>query len=162
MSDLESSSSSSSDDEDAGEDVRHSQSSAKEDVAGDDDEDGAAGAAGPDSNKTKNEVTEVKVTIPDIEEVGPDEGLEKVGEVMSIMDKVVIIKGLSSGKQTKASERALDSDTLLVFDDRKVLGYVRRHRSCYRSPTQGYVRCGRHLGRPASHSIVFNSTMRTP
>ena len=63
--------------------------------------------------------------IPPIEEVGPHEALEKVGEVMSIVDKVVIVKGFASEMATRASERALDSETLLVFEDRKVLGYVR-------------------------------------
>lgn len=44
---------------------------------------------------------------------------------MSIVDKVVIVKGSASDTVTRASERALDSDTLLVFEDRKVLGFVR-------------------------------------
>ncbi|OSX67073.1 hypothetical protein POSPLADRAFT_1129069 [Postia placenta MAD-698-R-SB12] len=76
--------------------------------------------------RTKNEIpeTEAKVIIPDIEEVGSDEVLEKVGEVMSIFDKVVIVKGSASEYTNRASERALDSDTLLVFEDRKVLGYI--------------------------------------
>lgn len=75
--------------------------------------------------RTKNEVEETAVVIPTIEEVGPHEALEKVGEVMSIVDKVVIVKGSASEIATRASERALDSDTLLVFEDRKVLGFVR-------------------------------------
>jgi H/ACA ribonucleoprotein complex non-core subunit NAF1 len=40
---------------------------------------------------------------------------------MSVVGNVVIVKGLAT---TGTSERALDSDTLLVFEDRKVLGYV--------------------------------------
>lgn len=75
--------------------------------------------------RTKNEIEETAIAIPNIEEVGPHEALEKVGEVMSIVDKVVIVKGSASEILTRASERALDSDTLLVFEDRKVLGYVR-------------------------------------
>jgi H/ACA ribonucleoprotein complex non-core subunit NAF1 len=55
--------------------------------------------------------------------VGPDEVLEKVGEVMSVVGNVVIVKGRAA--TSGGSERALDSDTLLVFEDRKVLGYVR-------------------------------------
>lgn len=76
---------------------------------------------------TKNEVTEVDITAPEIDQVGPDEPLEKVGEIMNIVDRVVNIRGLPSQHLNHASERALDSDTLLIFDDRKVLGYVR----CY-------------------------------
>ncbi len=74
--------------------------------------------------RTKNEVGESTVMIPEIEEVGEDEVLDKVGEVMSIIDKVVIVKGTPSQVQSRGSEKALDSDTLLVFEDRKVLGYV--------------------------------------
>ena len=70
-------------------------------------------------------MVEYDVAVPDITEVGPEESLEKVGEVMSIVDKVVIVKGSASEIATRASERALDSDTLLVFEDRKVLGFVR-------------------------------------
>ena len=62
--------------------------------------------------------------IPEISEVDLHERLEKVGEVMSIMDRVVIVKGLPSSIANRGSETALDSDTLLVFEDRKVLGYV--------------------------------------
>ena len=74
--------------------------------------------------KTKNEITGASSSVPDFEEVGPDEPLEKVGEVMSIVENVVIVKGDPSTVSERASERALDSDSLLVFDDRKVLGYV--------------------------------------
>ncbi|CCL98128.1 uncharacterized protein FIBRA_00122 [Fibroporia radiculosa] len=74
--------------------------------------------------RTKNEIAEAQITIPDIEEIGFHEKLEKVGEVMSIVDKVVIVKGCASEFANRASERALDSDTLLVFEDRKVLGYI--------------------------------------
>lgn len=44
---------------------------------------------------------------------------------MSITNNVVIVKGISSSKEDTASQRALDSESLLVFEDRKVLGYVR-------------------------------------
>jgi H/ACA ribonucleoprotein complex non-core subunit NAF1 len=43
---------------------------------------------------------------------------------MNIIDNVVIVKGASSEVVNRGSERALDSDTLLVFEDRKVMGYV--------------------------------------
>lgn len=73
---------------------------------------------------TQNELTEVDITIPRIDEVGTDEKLEKVGEVMTIVDRFAIVRGMPSEHLNRASERALDSDTLLVFEDRKVMGYV--------------------------------------
>ncbi|KAG5637656.1 hypothetical protein H0H81_003733 [Sphagnurus paluster] len=112
------------------------------------DSDSDAGVSGPDDEKssgaldledeeesgpvpssgtyfqTKNEVLEADVAIPDILEVGPEEVLEKVGEIMTIMGNTVIIMGIPSELANRGSERALDSDTLLVFKDRKVLGYV--------------------------------------
>jgi H/ACA ribonucleoprotein complex non-core subunit NAF1 len=80
---------------------------------------------------TKNEVTKAEITAPEIDQVRPDEQLEKVGEIMTIVDRIVIVRGLPSQHFNHASERALDSDTLLVFDDRKVLGYVRFHSSVF-------------------------------
>jgi len=72
--------------------------------------------------QTKNELADVEIKIPTIEEVGPEEVLEKVGEIMSVVGNVVIVKGMAASNGVP--ERALDSDTLLVFEDRKVLGYV--------------------------------------
>ncbi len=60
---------------------------------------------------------------PPIAQVGPDERLEKVGEIMNVVDNVVVVMGEASLTH-RASERALDSETLLVYEDRKVLGYV--------------------------------------
>ena len=63
--------------------------------------------------------------IPTVEEVAPDEVLEKAGEVVNVTGDIAIVKGDATGyADGKALERALDSDTLLVFEDRKVLGYV--------------------------------------
>ncbi|KAF8346975.1 Gar1/Naf1 RNA binding region-domain-containing protein [Amanita rubescens] len=73
---------------------------------------------------TKNELINVSINIPDIQKVGLEETMEKVGEVMSIVDNVVIVKALSSGVVNRGSDKALDTDTLLVFDDRTVLGYI--------------------------------------
>ncbi|KAF8641216.1 hypothetical protein AX17_000850 [Amanita inopinata Kibby_2008] len=89
----------------------------------DDDEDGGPPQSGP-YIYTKNEVMDVAVHIPDVQQVGPEEVLEKVGEVMSIVDKIVIIKALPSEIAGRGLDKALDSDTLLVFDDRLVLGYI--------------------------------------
>lgn len=90
----------------------------------DDDEEDAKGPSGGASLRTKNEIPEPSVVVPDISEVDAHEPLEKVGEIMSIIDNVVIVKGLASAVENKAAERALDSESLLVFEDRKVLGYV--------------------------------------
>ncbi|KAI8990702.1 Gar1/Naf1 RNA binding region-domain-containing protein [Trametes punicea] len=122
-SDSDSSSSSDADSEEEPTSRRTTQKPAHADVEDDDDE---ADAGGPAEAlvRTKNEVVDVDIMIPDVSEVGPHEELEKVGEVMSIVDKVVIIKGIPSGIANRGSEKALDSDTLLVFEDRKVLGYI--------------------------------------
>ncbi|KAL0581051.1 hypothetical protein V5O48_000944 [Marasmius crinis-equi] len=89
------------------------------------DEEDAGPSAGIQSYfRTKNEVAEPAINIPDVEEVGPTEYLERVGEVMNIVENVAIVKGLPSEVANRGAEKALDSDTLLVFDDRKVLGYI--------------------------------------
>ncbi|KIJ22037.1 hypothetical protein PAXINDRAFT_178202 [Paxillus involutus ATCC 200175] len=74
--------------------------------------------------QTKNEVVEADVIIPTISEVEPDSTIDKVGEVMSIVGNVVIVKGLPADNVKSLSERALDVESLLVFEDRKVLGYI--------------------------------------
>ena len=89
-----------------------------------DDEDGVQTQPGT-HYCTKNELINVPINIPDIQEVNPQETMEKVGEIMSIVDNVVIVKALPSGAPNRGSDKALDTDTLLVFDDRKVFGYVR-------------------------------------
>lgn len=74
---------------------------------------------------TVHEVLNEEVAIPNVTEVDPNETLERVGEVLSVLqDKIVIVKGLASQIAGRAPERVLDTDTLLVFEDRKVLGYV--------------------------------------
>ncbi|KAJ6566002.1 Gar1/Naf1 RNA binding region-domain-containing protein [Mycena sp. CBHHK59/15] len=77
-----------------------------------------------DERNAPSKLVEADIVVPDIEEVGADEVLEKVGEVMSIIDKIVIVKGAPSEVAYRTSAKALDSDTLLVFEDRKVLGYI--------------------------------------
>ena len=74
---------------------------------------------------TVHEALNEQVAIPDVTEVDPNETLERVGEILSVLqDKIVIVKGLASQIAGRAPERVLDIDTLLVFEDRKVLGYV--------------------------------------
>ncbi|KDQ63234.1 hypothetical protein JAAARDRAFT_168836 [Jaapia argillacea MUCL 33604] len=94
-----------------------------DDVEDDNEEQGTSFASAANV-KTKNEISDLDVVVPDIAEVGPDEQLENVGTVMSISDDVVIIQGSAAHSAQNAHERALDADTLLVFEDRKVLGYV--------------------------------------
>lgn len=91
----------------------------------DDDEDGGGGVS-PDQVKTKNEIADVQVVIPEVEKLEEHEieMLQKVGDVLNIIDKVVIVKGIPQHLRGRESDRALDSDTLLVFDDGRVLGYV--------------------------------------
>ncbi|EMD32566.1 hypothetical protein CERSUDRAFT_99296 [Gelatoporia subvermispora B] len=120
----DSSSSSGSDSDIEDEPTKTSQAPASQVVDADDDEEAGPAGAADTLLKTKNEILDTPIIIPEIEEVGPLELLEKVGEVMSIVDKVVIVKGLPSELANRASEQALDSDTLLVFEDRKVLGYI--------------------------------------
>ncbi|KAJ8593220.1 NAF1-domain-containing protein [Rhizopogon salebrosus TDB-379] len=74
--------------------------------------------------QTKNEIVETDVIVPSISEIGHEEKLEKVGEVLNIIGNVVIVKGLPADSSRAASEKALDTETLLVFDDRKVLGHI--------------------------------------
>ncbi len=112
---------------------------------------------------TKNELINVSINIPDIQEVGPEETMEKVGEVMSIVDNVVIVKALSSGVANRGSDKALDTDTLLVFDDRTILGYVRP----WSSRLIGLIhtcsgRSTNHLVLRHSHCTKSDSTMRSP
>ncbi|KAI0652502.1 Gar1/Naf1 RNA binding region-domain-containing protein [Trametes meyenii] len=91
----------------------------------DDDEDGDAVVGTLDAHvRTKNEVADIDIMVPEISEVGPHEDLEEVGELISIVDRVVIIRGIPSGIANRGSEKALDCDTLLVFGDRTVLGYI--------------------------------------
>ncbi|KAG1845973.1 Gar1/Naf1 RNA binding region-domain-containing protein [Suillus tomentosus] len=88
----------------------------------DDEESGATAVAS--YVQTKNEIVDTDIVVPSISEVGLEEVLEKVGEVMNIIGNVVIVKGLPADSSRTASEKALDVETLLVFDDRQVLGHV--------------------------------------
>ena len=84
----------------------------------DDEGDSAPMAVDPTAFNTKNEIIPVP-KLPTIAKVEDDEELEPVGEVMSIVGTVVIVKAYQDG-----SNRVLDTDSMLVFEDRKVLGLV--------------------------------------
>jgi H/ACA ribonucleoprotein complex non-core subunit NAF1 len=68
---------------------------------------------------TVHEIIAPQVTMPSITEVPEDEPIVLIGEVMSIVDSVVVVKSMSTGTQ-----RVLDTDSLLVLENRKVLGLV--------------------------------------
>lgn len=68
---------------------------------------------------TIHEVVAPQVTMPSITEIPDDEPIELLGEVTSIVDSVVVVKSLSNGMQ-----RVLDTDSMLVLENRKVLGLV--------------------------------------
>ncbi|KAG8942609.1 hypothetical protein FRC04_003596 [Tulasnella sp. 424] len=90
-------------------------------LANSDDEDedlGGKTTSGP--LKTTNEVVDPDVAPPSIERVGDDEILEIVGEVMSVIGSVVVVKG----QPGSGVEKVLDTGSLLVWDDRHVLGEV--------------------------------------
>jgi H/ACA ribonucleoprotein complex non-core subunit NAF1 len=84
------------------------------------DEDDAPHGSSTQYAGTKNEVLAPEVEVPEITEVPVDDVLERIGEIMTIIDSVVVAKGNTTGVH-----RALDTDSLLVFEDRKVLGKVR-------------------------------------
>jgi hypothetical protein len=93
----------------------------------DDDEEECSGVPSASNGtycQTKNEIVVADIMVPDVEEVGPEEELQMVGEIMSIIGNVAVVKGTASEIAGRGAEGALDSGTLLVFDDRKVLGYV--------------------------------------
>jgi len=58
--------------------------------------------------------------MPSITSVEPSEAIELVGEVLSIVDSVVVVKSYEHGQY-----KVLDTDSLFVLEDRKVLGLVR-------------------------------------
>lgn len=113
---------SSSDSEDEEQSRQPSRPSQPSKLANSDDEDedlGGKTTSGP--LKTTNEVVDPDVAPPSIERVGDDEILEIVGEVMSVIGSVVVVKG----QPGSAVEKVLDTGSLLVWDDRHVLGEVR-------------------------------------
>ncbi|CCO32766.1 H/ACA ribonucleoprotein complex non-core subunit NAF1 AltName: Full=Nuclear assembly factor 1 [Rhizoctonia solani AG-1 IB] len=83
-----------------------------------DDEDAPSGSIAQYAG-TKNEVLLPEVKAPELTIVPPEEVIELIGEVMTVIDSVVVIKGYASGV-----DRVLDTDSLLAFEDRKVFGVV--------------------------------------
>jgi len=117
------------DDEPASKSKIKSSANDEDDLGLDEDENPLPSTSGYYTTKHEVPETEAPITVPDVTEVGAEEVLEKVGEVMNVVEltKSVIVRGLPTDDptMTRASDKALDSDTLLVFEDRKVLGYVR-------------------------------------
>lgn len=57
--------------------------------------------------------------MPSITSIEPSEPIELIGEVLSIVDSVVVVKSYEHGQY-----KVLDTDSLFVFEDRKVFGLV--------------------------------------
>jgi H/ACA ribonucleoprotein complex non-core subunit NAF1 len=89
-----------------------------EDNDSDDDSD-SMGEKKRNITATAHEITVPTVILPSITEIGPDEPMELIGEVLNVVDSVVVVKSSHNGMQ-----RVLDTESLLVFEDRKVLGLV--------------------------------------
>ena len=119
-SDSELDASSSSDSEEGGEYVAPHRQRPPDDV--EDEESGVTATA--TYLQTRNEIVDANITVPTISEVESCDTLEKVGEIMSIVGNTVIVRGFPVDHVNTLSKRALDAESLLVFDDRKVLGYV--------------------------------------
>ncbi|KAG7452271.1 NAF1-domain-containing protein [Guyanagaster necrorhizus] len=86
----------------------------------DDDEEPGLSTKSQSYFTSQHEVVDTDISVPEIAEVGAEEAIEILGEIVNIMDQAVIIEGLPSSY----TNHVLDSETLLVFDDRKVLGYI--------------------------------------
>lgn len=98
---------------------------AKYDLDSDEEDEGTvAGTTSKNAQvRSKNEEPDPAVLVPDTLEIGPEETLERVGEIFSVMDNVVVVKGQTSQAE-RSAPTVLDAESVLVFDDRKVLGYV--------------------------------------
>lgn len=90
-------------------------------IAEDSDLEDSDSATGPKGGvlATAHEIVAPTVTLPSITEIGPDEPMELIGEVLNVVDSVVVVKSYDHGMQ-----KVLDTESLLVFEDRKVLGLV--------------------------------------
>ncbi|KAG9021963.1 hypothetical protein FS837_006835, partial [Tulasnella sp. UAMH 9824] len=119
-SDWDSSASSESDEEEEDRNKKEARPPTRAKLGDSDDDDDVGGRTHSGPLKTANEVVDPNVEPPSIEEVGEDEILEIVGEVMSIIGSVVVVKGLPGS----AAEKVLDTGSLLVWEDRHVLGEV--------------------------------------
>lgn len=94
------------------------------DADDDDDEDDDGPKRTVNYVATKNE-TEPAAVVPEIQSVGADEVLEHIGEIVNTMEQAVVVRGIPSEIAGRGSDKALDAGTLLVFEDRTVLGFVR-------------------------------------
>lgn len=68
---------------------------------------------------SKHELENPPVPPVEIEEIGPEETMEPVGVIMSVVGPAVIVQADAHG-----SQRVLDTGSLLCFADRRVLGAV--------------------------------------
>ncbi|KZT54117.1 NAF1-domain-containing protein [Calocera cornea HHB12733] len=78
-------------------------------------DDEGGGPTGLAAFASKNEIVTPDVNVPDFDEISPDDKIENIGEIMNIVDSVVVVKG-----RTNAQYQVIDTGSLLVFEDRKV------------------------------------------
>lgn len=69
---------------------------------------------------SKHELENPPVPTVELEEVGPEEKMEMVGSIMSVVGSAVIVQAVEHG-----SHRVLDTGSVLAFENRRVLGAVR-------------------------------------
>ena len=66
----------------------------------------------------RNEITKIPITKPNVE-IRDNMPTDEIGSVYNIVDNAVIVIAKVSGEY-----RVLDSGSILVFEDRQVLGVV--------------------------------------
>ena len=69
--------------------------------------------------RTQNEIIKIPITKPTVE-IRDDMPIDEIGSVYNIVDNAVIVIAKVSGEY-----RVLDSGSIFVFEDRKMLGEVR-------------------------------------
>ncbi|KAJ2747589.1 hypothetical protein GGI20_000414 [Coemansia sp. BCRC 34301] len=117
-SDLDTSSSDSDMEEDEEEDSRSTMLRMIAD-GGDDDEEEEEGSQALGVPTTRNEVLDPQIPEPTMTELPATAPLTSLGTIHSIVDNSVIIQAHISGER-----HVLDAESILSFDDRKVLGLV--------------------------------------
>ena len=68
--------------------------------------------------KTKNEIVDIVINKPSVE-ITPEMELQGIGQVLHIVENYIVIDSELSGEL-----QVLDSDSILVLEDREVLGQV--------------------------------------
>lgn len=69
--------------------------------------------------RTKNEITDITISKPTIE-IKPDMHLTEIGSILHVVEDQIVIKVNATGEY-----KILDVGTVLVLEDREVLGEVK-------------------------------------